>query len=136
MSRRNFIKLSLLGVTGAIIAPTDVLASMTSSMAGGVYYTREAPGRWHKKVAAHLPIIEVSGRSVQTITPHEMKGYEHYIVKHVLLDHEFKFIAENMFDPMKDQAAVSAFNLGGYRGRIHVLSLCNKHDNWLSVAEV
>jgi superoxide reductase len=139
MDRRHFVRLAIAGSAIGIIAPQLVLAG-SSNMAGGVYYTKEAPGRWSKKALGHLPIIEISksdsGASLQIITPHEMKGYEHYITKHVLLDQNFNFISEQVFDPMKDKAPISNFELVEYRGPIHVLSVCNKHDTWLNTAEI
>lgn len=135
MNRRGFIRLSALGAATGIVAPTAVLAS-TASMAGGVYYTKDAPGRWSKKVGGHLPTIEVSGKKIQVTTSHGMSGYEHYIIKHMILNDKFEFIDEIMFDPMKDKAPISQFDLGKYTGRIHVLSACNKHDTWLNIAEV
>ena len=74
--------------------------------------------------------------TVKVVTGHEMKGYEHYIVKHVLLDSKHKFLDEHSFDPTKDPAAISAFTLQDYSGKLYVLSLCNKHDLWLNEAEV
>lgn len=135
MKRRSFIRLGALGFASGIIAPTTVLASSTG-MAGGLYYTRDAPGRWSKKVDGHMPVIELSGNQVQVTTPHEMNGHEHYIVKHILLNDRFEFINENMFDPAKDKSPISHFTLEKYKGRIHVLSVCNKHDTWLNTAEV
>ena len=139
MKRRGFISLSALGAAASIIVPQTVLAS-TPSMAGGLYYTKEAPGRWSKKVGGHLPNIslskEGSDTTVEVVTAHGMEGYEHYITKHVVLDDKFQFINEKMFDPMKDKAATSQFSLGQYSGRIHVLSVCNKHDTWLNFADV
>jgi superoxide reductase len=135
MDRRRFIRLSAIGAATGIIAPSVVLAS-TGSMAGGVYYTKDAPGRWSKKVGDHLPMIEVSGSKIQVTTGHEMKGYEHYIIKHIILNNKFEFISEKMFDPMKDKAPISDFDLSGYSGPINVLSVCNKHDTWLNIAEV
>ena len=135
MDKRGFIRLMAIGAAAGIIAPTTVLAS-SSSMAGGVYYTKDAPGRWSKKVGSHLPIIEVSGKKIQVTTSHGMEGYKHYISKHVVLNDKFEFITEQMFDPTKDKAPISSFSLGDYSGRIHVLSVCNKHDTWLNIAEV
>jgi superoxide reductase len=135
MDRRRFIRLTAVGAASGIIAPTSVLAA-SSSMAGGVYYTKEAPGRWNKKIDGHLPIIEVSGTNIQVTTPHAMNSYEHYIVKHMILNDKFEFIDEKMFDPMKDKSPISQFDLAGYSGRIHVLSACNKHDTWLNIADV
>ena len=139
MDRRSFIRLSALGATAGIIAPKAVLAS-TSSMAGGVYFTKDAPGRWSNKVGGHLPNISMSkgssGTNIEIITSHGMSGYEHYIIKHIVLNDQFKFIAERMFDPVKDKAPISQFDLGNYSGRIHVLSVCNKHDTWLNIADI
>lgn len=139
MDRRSFIRLSALGATTGIIAPTTVLAA-TSSMAGGVYYTKDAPGRWSKKIAGHLPNISVSkdksGAAIEVITPHGMTGYQHYIVKHLILNDKFEFIDETIFDPMKDKAPISNFSLGNYSGRINVLSVCNLHDSWLNTADI
>ena len=135
MDRRSFIRLSALGATTGIIAPATVLAS-SSSMAGGVYYTKDAPGRWSKKVGGHLPIIEVSGNTIQVTTPHGVDGYEHYIIKHVVLNDKFEFVSEKMFNPINNEAPVSQFSLGDYSGRIHVLSVCNIHDTWLNIAEI
>ncbi len=135
MNRRNFIRVSTLGAATGMMAPTVALAS-TVSMAGGVYYTKEAPGRWSKKIESHLPIIEVSGKKIQVTTPHGMTGYDHYIVKHMILNDKFEFIDEKMFDPTQDKAPISQFDLGNYSGRIHVLSACNKHDTWLNMADI
>ncbi len=138
MHRRDFIRLSVAGSAVGIIAPKLALAR-SSSMAGGVYYTKEAPGRWSKKAAGHLPTIEVlkeSGINIKIVTPHEMKGYEHYITKHIVLDKDYGFIAEKIFNPSTDKAPISDFSLGNYSGRIHVLSVCNLHDTWLNFADV
>jgi len=139
MDRRNFIRLAFSGAVTGIIAPELVLAS-SSDMAGGLYYTKDAPGRWSKKVGGHLPNIEVSrgsdGVSLHIVTSHEMKAYGHYIIKHVVLDKDFNFIAERMFNPIKDKAPISNIGIGNYQGPVNVLSVCNKHDTWLNVAEV
>ena len=135
MNRRGFICVSALGAAAGLMAPVSVLAS-TPSMAGGVYYTKDAPGRWSKKVGGHLPIIEVTGKTIQVTTPHGMTGYEHYIVKHTVLNDKFEYMTEKMFDPLKDKAPISQFDLGDYSGRIHVLSVCNQHDTWMNIADV
>jgi superoxide reductase len=142
MERRNFIRLSIASVGAGIVAPTMALATREKQVKGGsdIYYTKEDPGRWSGKVATHLPSIEVekagANVTVKVVTPHEMKGYEHYIVKHVLLDQNYKFLDEHMFDPTKDSAAISTFTLHDYTGSIFALSLCNKHDLWLNEVEV
>jgi len=146
MDRRKFIRFAFGGAAAAMATPGLVLAhsssspSIASNMAGGLYYTKEAPGRWAKKIGGHLPNIEVikgdSGAVVKVVTAHGMDPYAHYIVKHIVLDSDFNFIAEHMFDPIKDKAPISEMSLGTYRGVINVLSVCNKHDTWLNSAEV
>ena len=140
MDRRDFVYMGLVGFGGSVIAPRMVLADIPANpMAGGVYYTKEAPGRWSKKVGGHLPSIELDkgeeGISVRVVTGHEMKGYEHYIIKHQLLDMNFAFLDENIFDPMKDKAPISTFLLPAYSGPLYAISMCNKHDTWLNVIE-
>jgi superoxide reductase len=142
MKRRNFIRLSIASIGGGIVAPTMALATSEKKVKGAsdIYYTLEDPGRWSDKVATHLPHIEIEKAggniTVKVVTPHEMKGYEHYIVKHVLLDQNHKFLDENRFDPAKDKAAISTFTLQGYSGQIYALSMCNKHDLWLYGVDV
>lgn len=142
MERRNFIKLTIAGMGASVVSPTLALAEPTKQLPGAadIYYTKDAPGRWSAKIATHLPNIQVDktdGKvTVKIVTGHEMKGYEHYIVKHVLLDKEYKFLDEHMFDPTKDKEAVSTYTLENYHGPIYALSMCNKHDLWLNGAEV
>jgi len=135
MNRRSFIRLSTASAATGIIAPSTVLASVTN-MAGGVYYTKDTPGRWSKKITGHLPVIEVDQNKIEVTTPHGMHGFDHYIVKHMILNDKFEYITEHMFNPEKEKAPVSMFDLKGYSGRIHVLSVCNKHDTWLNIANV
>ncbi len=141
MDRRNFIKSSVIGVgTGLLLAELPLSHANEAALAGSVYFTKGAPGRWQGKEAGHLPAIDVvkaDGKvTLNVVTAHEMKDYEHYIVKHVVLDKNYKFIAEHLFNPTKDKAAISAFSLQDYSGPVYVLSMCNKHDVWLSSAQV
>jgi len=142
MQRRSFMRLSLAGIGAGIIAPQFVLAGPLAKkvsdnpMAGGVFYTKDSAGRWAKKAGAHSPILIKSKEGIQVITGHPMKPNKHWIVKHVLLDSDFKFIAENIFDPAKDKKAVSKFPMPSKKGPIYALSVCNLHDTWLSVLEV
>ena len=142
MERRDFIRFSAAGAVAGLIAPSlsHAEAGKQPTPPGDIFYTQDAQGRWAGKAATHLPVIEASkdgGKTtVKVTTPHELKGYEHYIIKHVLLDKDYKFIAEHFFDPTKDSVAISTFTLDNYSGPIYALSLCNKHDRWLSSAEV
>ena len=65
-----------------------------------------------------------------------MEEYDHYIVKHIVLDKDFRFVDEKRFDPLQDKEPLSEFALGEYSGQIYVLSVCNQHDTWLNFAEV
>ncbi|MDO9105638.1 MAG: desulfoferrodoxin family protein [Methylovulum sp.] len=141
MERRDFIRLSVAGASVGIIAPQALAETQpATAVTSDIYYTKTSPGRWGGKVATHLPTIEVSKAGAKTIikvvTAHEMRGYEHYIVKHVLLDKNYKFIDERLFDPMVDKSPLSTFTLENYSGTIYALSLCNKHDLWLESASV
>ena len=141
MERRGFINLGIAGGVGSLLIPGIALAgNEQKNMAGGVFYTKQNPGRWSKKIAGHLPNIKIerdNGKvTVQVSTAHGMDGYKHYIVKHVILDQNFNFLDEHMFDPMKDKIPTSTFTLKNYVGTIHVLSMCNKHDVWLNSMKV
>ena len=142
MKRLDFIRLTAVSAGASLIAPAVSLAEETKPVSATqeIYYTKEAPGRWAAKAATHAPVIEVTkaegGATVKVTTPHEMKGYEHYIVKHVLLDKNYKFLDEHLFDPTKETTPVSSYTLKDYSGTVYALSTCNKHDLWLSSAEV
>jgi len=146
MDRRSFVRLGIVSGAASFIAPALARAGsatslLSSNLAGGVFYTKEAPGRWGKKVGGHLPRIkkevDTAGKvKISVATAHPMSGYKHYIVKHMLLDKDFRFVAEKMFDPAKDKTPVSTFNLDKYSGPLYALSVCNKHDTWISVIEV
>ena len=141
MNRRSFIRIGVVGAATGIIAPATVLAGsagskISNNMAGGVFYTKESPGRWEKKAGSHSPIIEKVEAGVRVVTGHPMKPNDHWIIKHVLLDSDFKFISENIFDPTKDKAAISNFNLSGQTGAVYALSVCNLHDSWLTMLEI
>lgn len=140
MDRRDFVRFVLAGSSVGVLAPRLAVSGIPEQgLAGSVYYTADSPGRWSAKVKTHLPLIEIrkaeGTATVQIITPHEMKGYEHYIVKHVLFDKKFQFLGEKIFDPTKDTSPISSFPLGDYTGAVYALSLCNLHDSWLNSAE-
>jgi len=142
MKRRDFIRLTVASAGASLITPALSLAASDKQVAvsSDIYYTKESPGRWAGKVTTHLPAIEITkagdDTTVKIVTAHEMKAYEHYIVKHVLLDKDYKFIDEHLFDPTKESVAISTFTLKNYSGTVYALSLCNKHDLWLNSAEV
>ena len=139
MNRRNFMRLGLAGAGLMTLNATPLLAETKQAEligAGGLFYTKENAGRFAGKIATHLPTIEIEKSTVKVTTAHEMNGFEHYIVKHILLDKNYQFLDEHFFNPTTDKVAISTFNLPNYSGTLHVLSLCNKHDLWLNSIEL
>ncbi|CAK0782344.1 exported hypothetical protein [Gammaproteobacteria bacterium] len=124
MNRRDFISLNLAG--GALLmAPPSLVSAdgknpLTGPWAGVLFYTQDAPGRWDKKVAGHLPKVETRAAGegqmiIKITTDHEMNGSKHYIVKHMLFDRDMKLLGEKLFDPEKD-SPLSEWKIG----RAHV----------------
>ena len=145
MDRRHFLKAGMGGAAAGVAAtmlPQQLMAGdAPAGMAGGVYYTADNPGRWSKKVGSHIPRLEkVAGAdgslTIKVMTKHGQHGYKHYIVKHQLLDANYGFLAETMFDPDKDEAESEYKLPAGYKGKVYAVSLCNKHDLWLDGIEV
>jgi len=143
MDRRNFITRGGLGIAAAIAASGCTLggSASNSSMAGGVFYTKENPGRWsaQKKIDGHLPVVELNKSTKELIvtTNHGMKSFDHYIVKHMLLDSNFKFLTEKVFKVGTHTKPISKYlltkdALKGYSGAIYALSVCNLHDTWMT----
>ena len=150
MNRRSFVRLGMAGVASSVFIPKMVLSKTSDKekisqslkainntvMAGGLYYTKDSPGRWEKKAGSHSPILTKTDSGISVLTAHPMKEGDHWIIKHVLLDSDFKFIEENIFDPEKNKAAKSEFKLTGQKGVVYALSVCNKHDTWVNVLEI
>lgn len=140
MQRRLFIKgIGFVGVGTALAIPQVALAGgsdpMSSKLAGSLYYTQAAPGRWAGKEGGHVPMIERNGNSIQVTTGHEMDGFVHYIIKHVILNEQLEFIREQMFNPEKD-SPVSEHDISGLQDVVYAVSLCNKHDAWLNALTI
>jgi len=143
MNRRSIVQMvavgSLYGATTWIL-PQGASAGPAAEkiaknrLAGGVFYTKEAPGRWSKKAGSHAPSISHTESGIEIFTDHPMKSGEHWIVKHVLLDHRFRFIAETVFDAERDTKARSTYN-HRTTGTLYALSVCNKHDTWMTPLE-
>ena len=136
--KRKFIKNSIAFTLLSNIIAFKICAKQKSSyllngpLSGKIYYTRNSPGRWKAILESHVPEVSINNNIVEVSTLHEMRGYEHYISKHIVLDHKLNIISEKMFDPSKD-APVSRHNIAGYHDKIFVLSVCNKHDTWLNL---
>ena len=145
MQRRSFISFAtgIGGVLGAsrVFAPKDLLAAnvtdyLKGKTAGNLFYTKDAPGKWSKKIRAHIPIIEKDGNEIQITTKHKSIDWDHYIVKHVIFDEKFAYLDEFMFKPDKSKwkkTTYSQFKLDKVPDIFFVMSYCNKHDGWIEV---
>ena len=139
ITKRKFL-LSM-GIFSVFLHPLNLLSIenndylLKGPLAGGLYYTKEKPGRWQDVKASHIPIVNKSLNFLEVTTPHEMRGFEHYIIKHIVLDKKFRIISEKSFDPSKDRA-YSKHNISGYSETLYVLSICNLHDTWLEPVNI
>jgi superoxide reductase len=142
MDKRDFIRVSIAGAAGALFVPRILMAGMVepalkTRLAGGVYHTAEAFGRWNKKISAlHLADTSKQGNELHVESHHPMDGYKHYIIKHQLLDAHFRFITEHRYDPLKDKKPRTVFNIKDHKGLIYVITMCNIHDVWINAHEV
>jgi len=145
MDKRNFIRIGIAGSAAGLFVPKAALAAgmdkvIHSKLAGGLYYTEHAFGRWDKGVADHhLPHLDkqVSGGAtqLQVVTMHPMVPYAHYIIKHQLHDQNLKFMQEHLYNPNTDKPQTT-FDLGAHKGVVYVLTICNVHDTWVNMIEV
>ena len=116
-------------------ADEDINYLLNGPLAGSFYYTKKKPGKRINLVQAHSPILEISENTLKVFTPHEMKGYDHYIIKHIVLDSRFNIISEKVFDPATE-TPISKHNIVGYEDKLYVLSVCNHHDTWLDFIKI
>ena len=79
--------------------------------------------------------IKDNNNNIEITTGHEMNGYEHYIIKHMLFDESFNLIREIMFNPEND-SPISNHDISQLKNKIYALSLCNKHDAWLNAYNI
>ncbi len=139
ITKRKFL-LSM-GIFSVFLRPLNLLSNenndylLKGPLAGSLYYTKEKPGRWQDVKASHIPTVNKNLNFLEVTTPHEMRGFEHYIIKHIVLDKKFRIISEKSFDPSKDRA-YSKHNISGYSETLYVLSICNLHDTWLEPVNI
>ena len=143
MNKRDFIRIAVAGSAGALFVPQELMAGMVepalkNKLAGGVFHTETAFGRWNRAVAdVHLPTFEKRGSNLHVSSDHHpMDAYSHWIIKHQLLDSNFNFITEHLYDPKTDKRPETSFDLGNRKGLIYVLTICNIHDMWVNATEV
>ncbi len=90
MDRRTMLHLGLAGVGGALFISRGVLAAnhgavCDSQMAGGVYYTKERPGRWGGKNGGHVPMSELTGNKFTVTTDQAVTCFQRSIVNRMVL---------------------------------------------------
>ena len=140
-NRRTFIKgLFLIFILKSLYpsllsAENELTHLLNGPLAGSFYYTSTKPGKWKNLIHSHIPILEIKKDILTVSTLHEMKGYDHYIVKHIILNKKFEIISEKIFDPSIENS-VSEHNITGYSDRLYILSICNKHDTWLQIIKL
>ena len=116
-------------------AEEDTNYILNGPLAGSFYFTKNKPGNRENVVQSHSPLLEINENTLSVSTPHEMKGYDHYIIKHIVLDKRFNIISEKIFDPSKE-IPISKHNIIGYEDKLYVLSICNNHDTWVDIIKI
>ena len=116
-------------------AEEEINYVLSGPLAGSFYYTKNKPGHRENVVQSHIPILEINENTLSVFTPHEMKGYDHYIIKHIVLDNRFNIISEKVFDP-SIETPISKHNIMGYEDKLYVLSICNNHDTWVDIIKI
>lgn len=136
MNRRTFLTSA---AATAVLASAIGKAGASEQTTRGlpprnIFYTKENPGQWEKKVGTHVPKLEIKGSKVTLITPHPMTE-AHFIVRHSLLLADGTVVGSKTFT-YRD-SPVSEFELpAGYKGAVFGTSFCNQHDFWLTEAAV
>lgn len=146
MDKRSFLRLTLAGGSLGLFVPKAVYAALMESplkskLAGGVFFTEDAVGRWNKGTASHhVAQIEKQSTGGKTqlhvASQHPMDGLDHFIVKHQLLDKDLKFMQEHLYKPTVDKKPEHVFDLGNHKGAVYAITMCNVHDLWINMIEV
>lgn len=136
MNRRTF--LTSAAATAVLASTLDNARASEQATCGlppkNIFYTKENPGRWEKKVGSHVPKLEIKDGKVTLTTPHPMSE-EHFIVRHSLLLADGTVVGSKTFT-YKD-SPVSEYELPvGYKGVVFGTSFCNQHDFWLTETTV
>jgi superoxide reductase len=140
-NRRTFLKSSLAVAAGFAVGHVSPVSAEPACHPKGLVYTREYPGKWSKKIAGHVPNVNVEGNKVTVTTTHGMSE-EHYIVRHTVVDKNGEVLGEKTFYP-SDAQAKSVFELPDISSKyawdtttLFATSFCNKHDFWVTEFEV
>ncbi len=103
-------------------------------------YTKDDPGPWAGKEAAHLPQIAYerteSGLRVSVTVEHEMNPEKpHYIMWIKLMDADGNLLGQTEFVPT-DLKAEAVFEISAVPGKLAAEEKCNVHGIWMSEIEV
>jgi superoxide reductase len=129
-NRRDFLKTSLAISAGVVATNITPAFASTTAFPNGIIYTKDNPGKWAKKVGAHLPIVTVDGKQVTIETKHGMSE-KHYIVRHTIVSGNGEVLGEKTFYPT-DENALSVLKLEEKHSVLYATSFCNKHDLWVA----
>jgi len=122
-----------LGKTAMFAAVAAALPAAARAAAGpedNVIFTKDDPGHWAGKEAAHVPVVMVEGSTLTVKTPHPMSE-AHFIVSHSVVLDGGKYLSRAVFTP-KDMPVSTHTLPAGYKGKVTVTSTCNLHDFWMT----
>ena len=116
-------------------AEEDTNYLLNDPLTESIYYKKKKSVKLKDLVQSHSLLLEIIENILRVFTPHEMREYNHYIIKHIVLHNKFNIISKKVFDPSKE-IPVSKHNIIGYKDKFYVLSICNHHDTWLDVIKI
>lgn len=130
-NRRDILKTAL--ILPAAIAGSQLTSAFGKSapkdLPKGIYYTKENPGKWSKKVKSHAPLVSMKDGNITLETVHGMSE-QHFIVRHTLVTDAGEVVGEKTFYP-SDEQAISTFKIPANVKTLYATSFCNKHDLWI-----
>jgi desulfoferrodoxin (superoxide reductase-like protein) len=129
MNRRQFFKFGSLAAGAYVLSQCKEPPSSSSSSSGsGQVFTKEQPGQWVGKEAAHVPSLVGGAGNLKVKNAHEMTP-QHYITKHELRDETGKVLAEKQI--AATELPESTFMIPKPAGvSIFAFATCNQHGIW------
>ena len=124
----------------AVQAEKEKPAQPAEEMEAEPVYTKDDPGPWAGKEAAHVPQIAYekteSGLMVTVTVNHEMNPEKpHYIMYIKLMDGDGNVLGEKDFVP-EDPKAEAVFELSTVPSKLVAEERCNVHGLWKSEIEI
>ena len=131
LDRRALAKTALFGAVAAAIPATAQAATDPNQ---NLIFTGANPAHWAGKEATHVPVVTVTGGTLDVKTPHPMTD-AHFIVSHSVVLADGTYVGRAVFTP-KDQPVSQHALPAGYKGKVTVTSTCNLHDFWATTITV